>query len=96
VDIPILVEPLAEGRFRARAGEPFGMVVEAANRPEALKQLETQIKQRLEAGAELVSVRVRTAQPQPMPGEVFKDDPLFDEWLELIAENRRREEAENP
>lgn len=95
MEIPILIEPLAEGRFRAKAGEPFGVAVEAGSRHEALKQLEAQIKSQLEAGAELLTLKLALAH-QTMPGEVFHNDPLFDEWLELIAENRRREDSQNP
>jgi hypothetical protein len=96
VEIPILVEPVANGRYRAKAGEPFALVVEAPSRQEALTQLDLLIQQRLSGGAEVVPMRLTALMCQTMPEEVFKEDPLFDEWLALIAENRLREEAPNP
>ena len=96
MEIPVLVEPLPEGRYRARTGEPFGLVVEGASRQEALKQLEVQIRGRLESGAELLTLVVPPpSSPSAMPAEMEKH-PFTDAWLEAMAENRALEDAETP
>src|ERR1019366_365928 len=51
--IPILVEPIENGRFRARAGEPLAMCVEGATSKEATGLLTAKLKERFAAGAAL-------------------------------------------
>lgn len=78
--IPVLIEPTADGRFRARGGE---------TRDDAVAMLREKIDEQLARGAEIVSLDVPAA-PNPwlaMAG-MFKDDPLFDEWQQAIAEYR--------
>jgi hypothetical protein len=38
MDIPVLIEAIGDGRFRARSGEPMAVTVEAATRDEALNK----------------------------------------------------------
>ena len=68
MEIPILLEPLADGRYLARAGDPFGLVVEASNRQEALTQLQLLIKRKFDAGAELLTMPLSPLQGQALPG----------------------------
>jgi hypothetical protein len=53
MEIPLLIEPLAEGRFRARTGEPLAASVEADSADEARRQLELLLRQRLQNGSQL-------------------------------------------
>ena len=39
MQIPVLVEPTSENRFRATSGDPFGLETEAATRDEAVRKL---------------------------------------------------------
>jgi hypothetical protein len=97
MEIPILLERLDGGRYRARVGEPFAFTVEAAGRTEAIIQADQAIKARPAAGAELIPLPI--SNPGTIHGEAagcLKDHPLFDEWVEIMAENRRREDAQNP
>jgi len=90
--IPVLIEPVAEGGYRATGGSPFVVSAEGATRDEALGRLRVEIEQRIAAGAVLVPLEVGPAEGNPwMKGAgMFQDDPLFDAWQESIAEYRRR------
>ena len=96
MQIPILIEPIEGDRYRARAGEPFALSAEGRNKHEAFKQLEQLIRQRISAGAELMALEVPLAHPLSLTHGIMKNHPLADELQAAIAENRRREDADNP
>jgi predicted RNase H-like HicB family nuclease len=91
MQIPILIERIADNGFRARGIEPFGGVAEGATRDEALQNLRKLLEERLAQGAEIVGLEVTGERHpwKPFAG-MFKDDPLFDEWQQAIAKYRRR------
>ena len=89
MDIPVLIEPLPGTGFRARSGDPFAQAAEGASREEALARLEALIKGQLRAGVQLVALQVPAANPWVAFAGMFKDNPLFDEVIEIMAENRR-------
>lgn len=94
--IPVLIEPIAGGGFRAVAGSPLTLSAEGASQAEALDRLRDAIRLKLQAGSSLVPLDVPPAEENPwvkMAG-IFRDDPLFDEWVEAMAENRRRDQEE--
>ena len=97
--IPILVEPIENGRFRARAGEPLAMCVEGATSKEATGLLTAKLKERFAAGAALwfvelpngsISNSLDPLEYTPTP----VDDWFFGELQKEIAENRRLEAEE--
>ena len=91
MQIPILIERVAGNGYRARGGEPLPLVAEGSTREEALANLKEQLQARLRDGTELISVDIPSA-PHPL-GEfagMFKDDPYFDDVVEIMAENRRK------
>ena len=91
MDIPVLIEPVAGNGFRARGCEPFALAAEGATRQEALEKLRTQLEQRLQAGAEIVSLRIQDqGNPWVQFAGMFKDDPYFAEVVDIMAEERRR------
>jgi hypothetical protein len=96
MQIPILIEPIEGDRYRARAGEPFGLTAEGGTKLEAYQKLERLIFDRISAGAELLALEVPLAHPLTLAMGAFKNDPFFDEMEQIIAENRRREDAEHP
>jgi hypothetical protein len=96
LQVPILIEPIEGDRFRARAGEPFAMTVEADTRLAAYQELEKHILERLRAGAELYTLEVRLTQPQMLVAGCARGDPFFEELQQIIAENRRKEDAGQP
>jgi hypothetical protein len=90
MQIPVLVEPVGNNAFRARSGEPVPMTAEGATRDEALQKLRQLVESRLSAGAELTSLEVGpTEHPLLKFAGIFADDPLHEEWLQAMAENRR-------
>ena len=93
--IPILIERVNGNGYRARGGEPFNLIGEGATREQALAALRQQLQERLESGAEVVSLDVA---PEPHPlarfAGMFKDDPLFESWQKSIAKYRREADAD--
>jgi len=97
VAIQVLIEPLANNGFRATSGAPLAESVEAPTREAALAKLKDQLGKRLGNGAELVSVELSPpAEKNPWVNfaGMFKDNPMFDEVLEIMAESRRKEDAD--
>ena len=70
MQIPILIDPIEGGRFRARSGEPFGLSAEGASREDAARHLEQLLKDRLCNGAELRAVNMPSAFPSLPSGRL--------------------------
>jgi hypothetical protein len=96
MDILILTEPIADGRFRARAGEPIALTAEGNTREEATQHLEALLHDRLRGGGQLAVIRIENGSPLPpsqfQPAPLPADDWAFRTMREAIAENRRRED----
>ncbi len=91
MQIPVLIECIEDDGFRARASEPLALVAEGPTREAALAKLKEQLQARLRAGAEIVPLDLA---PEPHPlaefAGMFKGDPMFQEVLDIMAENRRK------
>lgn len=102
MQIPVLIEPIDGGRFRARAGEPFASSAEGASAQEAAQMLEHQLLERFRAGAQVSVVNIPNGRSAadthpPLPADdLYKTDWVFQELQEAIAENRRLEESAEP
>jgi hypothetical protein len=92
--IPVLVEHLAGGVYRANAGSLFPFTTEGSSADEAVKRLKERIMEQMAAGAHMVILEAPTDAPWLAAAGIFRDDATFDEWQEAIAENRRRDEAD--
>ena len=96
--IPILIEPIEGGRFRARAGEPLAACVDGDSMQDAAELLKTELQQRVRAGAVLSFVDVSNGtagcQHDERVAATADDDWFFTELREAINENRRREDEE--
>jgi predicted RNase H-like HicB family nuclease len=95
MEIPVLIEPIASQGFRARSGEPLGLTAEGATRDEALQKLRELVQSRV-ADGELTLLEVG---PFSHPWDRFigkwsPDDPLIEEWIRRMEENRLRDEAD--
>jgi hypothetical protein len=91
MQVPVLIEPISGNGFRARTGEPLALTAEGATAEEALQKLRDLVNSRLAAGARLVTLQVpEEDNPWLKMAGMYKDDPLFDEWQQAIAENRRK------
>ena len=97
MQIPVLVEPTSENRFRATSGDPFGLETEAATRDEAVRKLCDLLQRRVEGGAELVGIDIRSSDHPlaPFAGSL-KDEPLLEAWREAREEYRTARESDTP
>jgi hypothetical protein len=97
MQIPVLVEPTSENRFRATAGDPLKMEAEATTREEAVRKLCDLLQRRVDAGAEVVGVEVHsTDHPLAAFAGTLKDEPLLEAWREARAEYRNARESDTP
>src|SRR5262249_10829071 len=95
--ISVLIEPVVGNGYRAKSGEPLPFVAEGATRDEAIQKLRDLVRQQLTAGAEVTAMDISgaaVANPWVEFAGMFKDDPYFDEVVEILAENRRRMDAD--
>lgn len=95
--ISVLLEPMTDGRYRVRGGEPFAFSVEGAKREEALERFREQVEQKLANGATVVEIQVGS-KPHPASGYAGTwdpDDPVIQLWQQGV-EQYRREVEEDP
>jgi hypothetical protein len=92
MQIPVLVEHLPGKGFTARAGEPFCLTAEGKTQIEALNELQKMIEERKSAGAWIVYLDVPNIDNPMMRhcGTLDPDDPLVQEWQQIMAENRKK------
>jgi DNA-binding transcriptional LysR family regulator len=95
MDIPVFVEPVNGNAYRASA---LSLSAEAATEEEAVARLQQLLAQRMTAGAKVVTIPVPLPPPWAKYGGMWKeDDPVIQEYLAILAENRARaNEEENP
>src|SRR4051812_14961063 len=96
MQIPILIERLPSGGFRARAGEPFALSAEGATSDAAAKELERRIAGQLASGVQLGALTLPNgSSATPFPADDrYKTDPSYQEMQEILAEFRRAEDEE--
>jgi hypothetical protein len=97
MEILVLIEPVPGNGFRAGVGEPLALTAQGATRDEALQKLNALLQARVAAGAEIVALQVSVKEqvsvkdnPWVAMAGMFKDNPLFDEVVEIMAEQRRQ------
>src|SRR5438105_2642754 len=80
IQLSVLIELVAEDRYRAKAGEPFAFTAEGATRDEAVQNLQRMIEAHLAGGAQIVHLEIPAGgHPLAQFAGIFKDDPWFDE-----------------
>ncbi len=93
--LSVYVERVENNGFRARSGEPLALTSEGATADEAVQKLQELVATRLAQGGQVVEIDVpATSHPWLRLAGMFKDDPLFDEWQQAIAERRRQIDAD--
>jgi len=87
MQIAVLVEPIANNGFRARAGEPLAVSAEGATPEEAVRNLRVAMDRQLTNGKQLRSVDIAPENPWlALAGTHDPNDPLVQEWkLEMAA-----------
>jgi hypothetical protein len=98
--IPVLIERLLDNGFRASGAIPFPYAVEGGTRDDVVQKVQDLIARKLETGSEVIHVDF-PEQDNPwlkMAGMWDKDDPLVQEWKEIMRENRIKDEenSDNP
>jgi predicted RNase H-like HicB family nuclease len=96
----ILIEPIEGERFRAKAGEPFGVSAEGKTVEEAAQHLKTILRDRLQTGGRLALLDLGNGLPLPTSATLHQEPLPDNDWFfqtmrETIAENRQRENEES-
>jgi predicted RNase H-like HicB family nuclease len=95
--LPVVIEPLDGKGFRARCGEPVILAAEGATPFEAIDNLRDLLTKHVAAGAQIAEIDVPTVTDNPWlagAGMLPADDPLVEEWLQIIEENRHKTDEE--
>ena len=96
MQIPILIEPIDGGRFRARSAEPFAATAEGSTAEEATQQIEQLLLDRVRNGVRIGVVNLPNGVPDSAPpfpaDDLYKESWVFRELQAAIAENRRLED----
>jgi hypothetical protein len=93
MQIPVLVEPVANNGFRARAGEPLPLSADGATPEEAVRNLRAAMDRQLKDGKQLRSVDIACGNPWlAMAGMHDPSDPLIQEWKQEMAAYRQEVE----
>ena len=88
--IPVLIEATVGQRYRASAGEPFVASVEGDSPEAALQMMREQIELRVAQGALIATLDLPNGENPWLEGVgMFRDEPLFDEWKQAMADYRR-------
>ena len=97
MNIPVLLEQVDNNGYRATSGPPLALSAEGATRDEALAKLREQAAKRLQTGSQLVVLDVPGTEENPwiQHAGMFKDNPMFDQVVEIMKENRRKDEADS-
>src|ERR1700730_9151243 len=96
MEIPVLIEPVNNNGFRARSGEPLPLCAEGATSEEALNKLRELLETRLKNGTRLTSLSVSADKAVLVNGGGLyrEDDPIVQEWLKIMEDNRRKLDEE--
>jgi len=90
MQIPVLVEPVANNGFRAKAGEPLPVSAEGATPEEAVRNLRAAMDRHLRDGKQLRAVDIGTENPWlALAGMHDPNDPLVQEWKREMAAYRQ-------
>ena len=90
MQIPVLVEPVANNGFRARTGEPLPVSADGGTPEEAVRNLRAAMDRQLKDGKQLRSVDIAPENPWlAMAGMHDPNDQLVQEWKQEMAAYRQ-------
>ena len=93
MQIAVLVEPVANIGFRAKAGEPLPLSADGATPDEAVRNLCAALDRQLKNGKQLRSVDIAEENPWlALAGMHDPNDPLVQEWKQEMAAYRQEVE----
>lgn len=90
MEIEVAINPIAGGRFRGEY-RGFDISAEGATQDEVIDRIRELVNERLAKGSKIVSIPLNPySHPIMEFAGMFKDDPVADEWIEIMAERRRQ------
>jgi hypothetical protein len=95
MQVPVAVEKVPGNGYRARGGEPFAFSADGKTQQEALANLRAKIAEHLAKGVQILALEVPVAE-HPLArfvGIYDPNDPLVKDWLQIMAETRKKEDA---
>jgi hypothetical protein len=96
MQIPILVESLGHGQFRAEAPAPFSLSAEGKSSAEAVQNLRARIEQEFSNGKQIVmlDLAVNGENPWIQFAGHLKDETFLNDFQEGLAEYRRQRDPD--
>lgn len=93
MQIPVLVDPVANNGFRVKAGAPMPLCADGATADEAVDNLRAAMDRQLKNGKQLRSVDIAAENPWlAMAGMHDLNDLLVQEWKQEMAAYRQEVE----
>jgi hypothetical protein len=96
MQVPVVIETIGEGQFRAKSFPPFTAVAEGKTTEEAISKVRAELNKEVEAGKSVVMVEIGTQKENPwlaIAGSL-QDNPLVDEWKAAMEEYRHQCDVE--
>jgi hypothetical protein len=91
MQIPVVIERVAENSCRAKVGEPVPCSAEGATPDEALQKLRELVADRMANIIRVVPLELVPAKHPWAPfGGTLRDEPLCDAWQQAMADYRRQ------
>jgi hypothetical protein len=90
MQIPVIVEAVPGNGYRASGAELFAIVAEGATAEEALAQFKKSVTAKLRNGARITSVEIQDNEHPwlKFAGIFDPNDPIVQEWLKIMQEQR--------
>src|SRR5262245_23114756 len=92
MEIPVIIEPHAGG-YRARCRHPVEAEATGGSRYDAQLALEAILRSRVAGPFTVLPLEVTPDKPWISFAGSIPDDQVTEEWLDAIADNRRRQDA---
>jgi hypothetical protein len=96
MQIPVIVEAVPGNGYRASAADLRMIVAEGATPEEALAQFKKSVTAKLRNGARLTTVDIHDNEHPwlKFAGMFDPNDPIIQEWLEIMQQQRDRDDEE--
>jgi hypothetical protein len=91
MQLSVIIEPVSGNGFRAIGAGVETLSADGATADEALENFRELLARRLAAGMRVVTVELPGSEsPWTKVAGIYKDDPLFEEWRQAMADYRRQ------
>jgi hypothetical protein len=92
--ITVLVQPVAGDGYLAKGPEHLGLTAKGSTEDEAIDRFRDLVRTSLAPGTKVVQVEIPELDHPWLQaaGSLDPQDPLVQDWLEIMAENRRKDD----